>query len=954
LDAPDDTLAATVALTEAGTRITEVMPRPGPSLAAGSVLGGRYEILKLLGQGGMGAVYKAMDRDLERPVALKVIRPEMAADPGMLKRFKQELILARQISHPNIIQIHDLGTADGIWFISMELVSGRDLGDVIRERHKLPPGEAVAIIAQVCYGLRAAHAENVVHRDLKPSNVMIQDDGGVTVMDFGLARSADMASDLTHTGVIMGTPVYMSPEQASGLPADSRSDIFSVGVIFYELLTDTVPFKAESAMATLLLRCREAAVPPVAVDPSVPKSLSDIVVKALATDPADRYPTVDAMLEDLDHWQAERQGPPPPSRRRRITTAAWKWISIAVALGFMVEFVWYLVSRKGDKPAVVQKPIIVLVADFDNNTADPLFDGTLEPTFSIGLEGASFIASYDRGTAHRVAKELQPSATHLDLGLARLVSVREGISAVVAGSVDRDNGEYRLSMKLVDAVSGRELLSRQSGKISKDAVLAAVAKLILPVRKSLGDVTSEAIQLAFSETFTSSSLDAVHSYALAQERQWMGKQDEAAALYLEALRKDPDFGRAYAGLAAIQKNVGHREEAEKYYREAIARTSHMTDREKYRTRGGYFLMKRDDYRAFEEFSDLVKEYPSDTIGLANLALVSLYRRDMVHAVDAGRRASEIYPKNVIWLDNFALYLMYSGDFALAEQEAQKALGLNPSFERAFAATALSQLAQGQVEKAAGTWKRVEKISKRGASWSALGLADMALYQGRAADAASILEKGIAADDATHEVDAAAIKRLALASLRLDQGKAPEAVALADRATASKEESVRYTAARIYARAHKADKARPISEELGSSLPPEARSYSGLIEGELALQQGDPAKAVGLFLQARKLADTWPAHFLLGRGYLDAGSFSEALTEFDNCLKRRGEVTAAFLDEMPTYRYLPPVYYYKGRAEEALKKPAAAESYRAFLAAKTKAEADPMVTDAKRRLAAIAK
>src|ERR1700722_16577485 len=221
------------------------------SLQEGSVLADRYEILKLLGEGGMGAVYKARDRELDRLVALKVIRPELAGHASILQRFKQELILARKITHRNIIRIFDLGIADGIRFITMEFVEGQDLASLLDEHGKMTPEETVKILRQVCAALEAAHAEGVVHRDLKPQNIMVEASGRVCVMDFGLARSMENVG-MTQAGTVLGTPAYMSPEQAKGMPADERSDLYSLGIIAYQMLTGKVPFKADSMLASML------------------------------------------------------------------------------------------------------------------------------------------------------------------------------------------------------------------------------------------------------------------------------------------------------------------------------------------------------------------------------------------------------------------------------------------------------------------------------------------------------------------------------------------------------------------------------------------------------------------------------------------------------------------------------------------------------------------------------
>ncbi len=218
------------------------IPGSIPLLSPGSVLGGRYEIMKLLGEGGMGAVYKARDTEVDRLVALKVIRPELGRSPEVLQRFKQELVVARQITHKNVVRIYDLGDADGVKFITMEYVDGEDLKSILSKTKKLPPAEAVSIMQQICRALDACHSEGVIHRDLKPSNVMRDKQGKVLVMDFGLARSVQ-TSGLTQTGMVMGTLEYMSPEQAKGQELGSTSDIYAAGLIFYELLTGKVAFE---------------------------------------------------------------------------------------------------------------------------------------------------------------------------------------------------------------------------------------------------------------------------------------------------------------------------------------------------------------------------------------------------------------------------------------------------------------------------------------------------------------------------------------------------------------------------------------------------------------------------------------------------------------------------------------------------------------------------------------
>lgn len=268
-------------------------------LALGYVLAGRYQILKVLGEGGMGAVYQARDREVDRTVAIKLIRPELSGHPEILRRFKQELILARQVTHRNVIRIFDLNQAEGRRFITMEYVDGKDLSSIVRERKKLPVDEAVAIVRQALMGLEAAHNEGVVHRDLKPQNIMVDAAGRVYLMDFGIAKSMELAG-MTRTGVLMGTPDYMSPEQAKGEKADARSDLFTIGVIFYELLTGQQPYRCQTVMQTLVKRTKERAIPTRELDPSIPQHICDVVSKCLEIDPDDRYQSAGQILRDLD------------------------------------------------------------------------------------------------------------------------------------------------------------------------------------------------------------------------------------------------------------------------------------------------------------------------------------------------------------------------------------------------------------------------------------------------------------------------------------------------------------------------------------------------------------------------------------------------------------------------------------------------------------------------------
>jgi serine/threonine protein kinase len=276
------------------------------ALAEGSVLGGRYEILKVIGKGGMGWVYKARDREIDRIVALKVIREDLARDENIIKRFRDEIILARKVTHKNVLRIYDIAEAEGRKFISMPYIEGRDLKDIIVEEGALEIERSLEIAQQVLEALKSAHEAGVIHRDLKPQNIMIDKDGTVCVADFGIAKSADTGG-LTVTGQIVGTPEYMSPEQAEGKEVDYRSDLYSFGLILYEMLTGRVPFKADSIISTLMLRLREKPQAPSKDNPAVPPWLDRLVMRTLEKEPEDRYSSADQILTDIGLQTVKRR-----------------------------------------------------------------------------------------------------------------------------------------------------------------------------------------------------------------------------------------------------------------------------------------------------------------------------------------------------------------------------------------------------------------------------------------------------------------------------------------------------------------------------------------------------------------------------------------------------------------------------------------------------------------------
>lgn len=918
-------------------------------LPAGLEIGRRYRVKSLLGLGGMGAVYLVHDKDLDRDVALKLIRSDIAEDPDSLERFKREIQLSSRVTHPNVLRVFDLGESDGIKFLTMQFVDGRDLSTILKKQGKLPNERLIRIFRQVAEGLKAAHDQGVVHRDLKPQNIMIDSQDRVYVTDFGLAKHAEQ-SGMTQTGAVIGTPFYMSPEQVKGESVDQRSDIYALGVILYQMAAGAVPFTGATPFEVMMRRMQRPAQPIGELNPELPRYLQKIIERCMAVDANLRYQNVAEILEDLDSENARTSPRYTALSRRWARPAAAAAIAVIVLAAGGIWIARTAGRSTATAPKGAPKIVSVLIADFENKTGEPVFDGTLEPAFAIALEGAPFISSYNRAGARKIASQLQPGAAGLTEAGARLVAVREGVNVVVSGSVEKKGDGYEVAMRAVDAGTGRPVVSEKEDAPNRDKVLQAAASLATGLRTALGDKTPASVQQTAAETFSAGSLEAAHEYAVAQDLQWAGKWDEAIQHYNRAVELDKNMGRAYAGLAAVENNRGRPQEAEKDYQLALARMDRMSDREKYRTRGGYFLLARKPDSAIEEFTTLVRQYPADTAGLANLAFAYFVKRDMTNALEWGRKAIEIYPKNVPQRNNYGLIAMYAGDFEIGVREQKTVLSMNPQFVLAYVGLALSELGMGQPAEALATWNRLAAIGPAGASAAASGLADLALYQGRISDALGILEPAIEPDLASKNTDEAARKLTTLAEAQLDAGQAPKAIASAERALSlSQDMAVSVSAGRVLIGAGEDARALAIATKLEERLEPDPQMFALVLRGEADLKRRNFREAIARFKEARRLADSWLARFDLARAYIEAGSFTEADTELDACIKRRGEATAVYLDEVPTFRIFPPVYYYLGRLRQGLKSPDAADAFKTFLAFET-GEGDALVADARRRLA----
>lgn len=636
-------------------------PSGGATLPAGTVLGARYEILQLLGQGGMGAVYKAQDRELERFIALKVIRPELAVQPEILHRFKQELILARQVTHKNAIRIFDLGEADGIKFITMEFIEGQDLKSLLIKQGKLSREECVRIIEQICLALEVAHNEGVVHRDLKPQNIMLDKSGHVFVMDFGIARSTAMPG-MTQTGAVLGTPEYMSPEQVMGEHVDARSDLFTLGVIFYELLTGDMPYKAETAQKAMFKRTRELPKPAIQLDPTVPKYLSDVAEKCLQLDVSLRYQSARDLCDELEAWRGgvskrsvtiDRPSQPvvslPKSR-----LVSWQTMGVAATIVLLalaaIVFHGRLFSKFNEKPVPAAPALSLAILPFRNASGDPTLDwlgSSVAEMLSTDVGQSAHLRTVSSERVEQIVRDLRvPADTALDDPTIKRLADFSNADTLVTGQYAKFGDQIRIDATVRDLKRGRATALKTEVVNEKD-ILSAVDHLAADVRQNL-DLSGSVVKELQTQSFkpSSSSLPALRAYDAGLQLVRQGKNLEAVKQFQASTTEDPNFALAFSQLAQTYVNLGEDNEAEEYSRKAVELSDDLPNQEKYLIVARRHEILKNYPKAIEAYTSFVSTSPEDADVLFDLGRLQESSGAFDKAQELVSRVLTLDPKRV--------------------------------------------------------------------------------------------------------------------------------------------------------------------------------------------------------------------------------------------------------------------------------------------------------------------
>jgi len=538
-----------VSLTETATIQT-----PAQGLTVGSTFAQRYRVIEELGKGGMGRVYKAYDTEIQEHVALKILNPEIAADESIIERFRNELKLARKVSHRNVCRMHDLGRAENTTFITMEYVSGEDLKTLLKRIGQFTTKRAVLVAEEITEGLAEAHRLGVIHRDLKPQNIMIDRDGNVRIMDFGIARLVK-GRGITDTGVIIGTPDYMSPEQLEGKEADQRSDIYALGVILYEMVTGEPPFKGETPLILAMKHRTEKATDPRVRNAQIPEELSRLILRCLEKDREQRYQSAEEIIKDLKEMARHFPGTGDVtaeirkislSRRKilRVAAAALVFLMASAAVGY-----FFLISPKREqagavKTAEAKYKSSIAVLPFEDlspqKDQESLCNGITEDLITK-LASIAQLKVISRTSVMRyknVEKDVREIGKELD------------VATILEGSVQKEKDNVRINVQLVNVKDGAHLLAE-----SYDRKLESLFTIQDDISKAI--VNALRIELVAGQEYMlikryTQNPDAYNLY-LEGRLNWNKRTEEglerSIELFEQAIARDPEFALAYAGVA---------------------------------------------------------------------------------------------------------------------------------------------------------------------------------------------------------------------------------------------------------------------------------------------------------------------------------------------------------------------------------------------------------------------
>jgi eukaryotic-like serine/threonine-protein kinase len=905
-----------------------------------------YRILEKLGAGGMGDVYLAEDMKLGRKVALKLLREEFTSNRERLNRFEQEACAASSLNHPNILTIYEVGVEDGRHYMATEFIDGLTL------RHKmlgtsLETTEILEIAIQIAGALDEAHSAGIVHRDIKPENVMLRRNGYVKLLDFGLAKLTERSTDhssldaeastrvfvQTDAGVVMGTSHYMSPEQARGHTVDARTDIWSLGVVLYEMVAGKPPFIGETATDVIVAITQKEPQPLARFTTAVPAEFEWIITKALRKERDERYQTAKELLTDLRRlkqrleFEAEFERSVSPEKLSAMTTisdhgalptaATPASATAEAAAHHNVSSAEYIVSeiKRRKKSAGVIAGIFllaiaagvfyhfnrahaltdkdtILLADFANTTGEPVFDGTLKQALAVQLGQTPFLNIFPDERVRETLRFMGRSPDErITRDIGREICQRQGIKALLVGSISSLGSHYVVTLEALSAQSGDSIARDQVEAENKEQVLSALSKSASRLREKLGESLSSIKKFDRPiDQATTSSLEALKAYATGNELRSSGKAQESAAFYKRAVELDPNFAMAYARLAVFHGNNAEFGMAQQFAQKAYELRDRVSEHERFYISEKYHnYVTGDTDKVIGVLQAWAKTYPNDFIPHNNLAInygfIGLRDEALKEAIEAVR----LDPRSATARGNLIDGFLVLGRYDEAKQAFDELQEQNPDSPAAHSYALKLAFARNDL---AAVQREIDWSKGKPVEADLLGVqAAIAAREGKMGRVKELINNAVDILKAQGRKENASQALTDLGAAQAHVGLCKEALAnVAAGLAISRGKISVVTAAAVYGMCGDTGRSQALVDELVKVYPTDTLITQIVVPGiraQIERSRGNLSQAIQLLESARRfdlgMVAGFRTNYIRGLTYLDQRAGKEAAGEFQKIL-----------------------------------------------------------------------